>query len=63
MGFVLTVLIIALVFGAEAQPGIHLPGTVPSNPYEPLQHRQAFAGPSGMSTQNMNFLQVLKLQA
>ncbi|KAG9310504.1 hypothetical protein JVU11DRAFT_9650 [Chiua virens] len=28
--------------------GVHVPGTVPCNPYEPLQQHLAFAGPTGM---------------
>ncbi|KAH0838885.1 Metallo-dependent phosphatase-like protein [Lanmaoa asiatica] len=29
--------------------GVHIPGTVPCNPYEPLQQHLAFAGPTGMT--------------
>ncbi len=29
------------------QVGVHVPGSVPENPYEPLQQRLAYAGPSG----------------
>jgi len=29
--------------------GVHVPGTVPCNPYEPLQQHLAFAGPTGMT--------------
>ncbi|KAF9219062.1 Metallo-dependent phosphatase [Gyrodon lividus] len=29
--------------------GVHVPGTVPCNPYEPLQQHLAFAGPNGMT--------------
>jgi acid phosphatase type 7 len=28
--------------------GVHVPGTVPCNPHEPLQHRLAYGGPDGM---------------
>ncbi|KAG8220622.1 Metallo-dependent phosphatase-like protein [Butyriboletus roseoflavus] len=29
--------------------GVHVPGSVPCNPYEPLQQHLAFAGPTGMT--------------
>jgi hypothetical protein len=29
--------------------GVHVPGAVPANLYEPLQHRLAFAGSDGMT--------------
>lgn len=29
--------------------GVHIPGTLPCNPYEPLQHRLAYAGTNGMT--------------
>lgn len=29
--------------------GVHVPGTVPCNPYEPLQQHLAFASPTGMT--------------
>lgn len=29
--------------------GVHVPGTIPCNPYEPLQQHLAFAGPTGMT--------------
>jgi hypothetical protein len=28
--------------------GVHVPGTIPCNPYEPLEQRIAYAGPNGM---------------
>jgi hypothetical protein len=31
-----------------ASKGVHVPGTIPCNPYEPLQQRLSFAGPNGM---------------
>lgn len=43
-----------LLCGAvSGQPGQHVPGSMPSNPYEPLQHRLAYAGTlgEGMSVQ------------
>ncbi|KAI6028966.1 Metallo-dependent phosphatase-like protein [Pisolithus marmoratus] len=32
--------------------GVHVPGTVPCNPYEPLQHHLAYAGPNGMTIES-----------
>jgi hypothetical protein len=29
--------------------GVHVPGTIPCNPYEPLQQRVAYAGSNGMT--------------
>ncbi|KAL4064768.1 Metallo-dependent phosphatase-like protein [Scleroderma yunnanense] len=29
--------------------GVHIPGTIPCNPYEPLQYRLAYAGTNGMT--------------
>lgn len=38
--------------------GVHVPGTVPCNPYEPLQQHLAFAGPTGMTVSWSTFAQL-----
>ncbi|KAG0658499.1 hypothetical protein C6P46_005742 [Rhodotorula mucilaginosa] len=35
--------------GKDIGNGVHVPGNIPANPYEPLQHRLAYAGPTGMT--------------
>ena len=45
----IAVTVTALAGLAAAQPGAHIAGTTPSNILEPLQHRLAFAGPTGMT--------------
>ncbi|KAH7884196.1 Metallo-dependent phosphatase-like protein [Phlebopus sp. FC_14] len=38
--------------------GVHVPGTVPCNPYEPLQQRLAYAGPNGMTVSWSTYAQL-----
>lgn len=38
--------------------GVHVPGTVPCNPYEPLQQHLAFAGPTGMTVSWSTYAQL-----
>ncbi|KAM0786961.1 hypothetical protein ACM66B_002380 [Microbotryomycetes sp. NB124-2] len=52
-----TLIVTALAAAASAQlsnlrdvgNGVHVPGAIPANLSEPLQHRLAFAGPTGMT--------------
>lgn len=38
--------------------GVHVPGTIPCNPYEPLQQRLAYAGELGMTVSWSTFVQL-----
>ncbi|KAI6020974.1 Metallo-dependent phosphatase-like protein [Pisolithus microcarpus] len=38
--------------------GVHVPGSIPCNPYEPLQHRLAYAGPNGMTVSWSTYAQI-----
>ena len=38
--------------------GVHIPGTIPCNPYEPLQHRLAYAGTNGMTVSWSTYAQL-----
>jgi len=38
--------------------GMHIPGTIPCNPYEPLQHRLAYAGTNGMTVSWSTYAQL-----
>lgn len=42
----------------DAGNGVHVPGQIPANPLDPLQHRIAFAGPSGMTVSWSTFEQL-----
>ena len=42
--------------------GVHVPGTIPCNPYEPLQQRVAYAGPNGMTVSWSTYAQLDKPQ-
>ncbi|KAF8240514.1 Metallo-dependent phosphatase [Tricholoma matsutake] len=38
--------------------GVHVPGTIPCNPYEPLQQRLAYGGPTGMTVSWSTYAQL-----
>lgn len=42
----------------DAGNGVHVPGAVPANLYEPLQHRLAFAGSDGMTVSWSSFVKL-----
>lgn len=38
--------------------GVHVPGAVPANVYEPLQHRLSYAGADGMTVSWSTFVKL-----
>ncbi|KAF8553524.1 Metallo-dependent phosphatase [Imleria badia] len=52
----LTIVAVAAAFLEST--GVHVPGTVPCNPYEPLQQHLAFASPTGMTVSWSTYAQL-----
>ncbi|KAK7203706.1 metallophosphoesterase [Myxozyma melibiosi] len=52
--------IAAFAFAVSALAQIDVPGAVPKNPLEPLQHRLAYAGPTGMTVSWNTYAEIKK---